>query len=42
LKNKLTIEAYGVFVQAYGGMPHAPLARGHVRWSDRRPFIILG
>ena len=27
-KNELTIGAYGGFVQAYGGMPLAPLAQG--------------
>lgn len=40
-KNELTIEAYGVLLQAYGGTPLAPLARGLFGWSLRTPFIRL-
>lgn len=41
-KNELTSGAYGGFLQAYGGMPLAPLAWGLFGQSYKMPFIRLG
>lgn len=41
-KNELTSEAYGRFVQAYGGVPQASLARGVSGTGEQGPLIRLG
>lgn len=41
-KNELTSEAYGRFVQAYGGVPHSTLAQGLSGAGEQGPFIRLG
>lgn len=41
-KNELNSESYGRFVQAYGGVPQASLARGVSGTGEQGPLIRLG